>query len=76
MTKLEQIARAIAKAEHGTDAMWANHMGAARAAVEEARNVNEAMREAGYTGSGEDSYGVAVGAWEAMCDAILSEPQP
>ncbi|MBZ9943405.1 hypothetical protein LB533_20170 [Mesorhizobium sp. BR1-1-13] len=31
---LESLARTIAKARHGTDAMWANYMGAARAVVE------------------------------------------
>lgn len=30
---LESLARTIAKARHGTDAMWANYMGAADAVV-------------------------------------------
>lgn len=30
---LEALARTIAKARHGTDAMWANYMGAARAVM-------------------------------------------
>ena len=29
---LQSLARALAKARHGTDAMWANYMGAAEAA--------------------------------------------
>lgn len=32
---LESLARTIAKARHGTDAMWANYMGAAEAAWRE-----------------------------------------
>ncbi|MBZ9973548.1 hypothetical protein LB517_28360 [Mesorhizobium sp. BR1-1-12] len=32
---LESLARTIAKARHGTDAMWANYMGAAEAARRE-----------------------------------------
>lgn len=32
MTSLEHLARTIARARHGTDAMWANYMGAADAA--------------------------------------------
>lgn len=31
---LEHLARTIAKARHGTDAMWANYMDAAKAAAE------------------------------------------
>lgn len=33
MTLEEKVARTIAKARHGTDAMWANYMGAARAVI-------------------------------------------
>ncbi len=32
---LKDLARTIAKARHGTDAMWANYMGAAEAARRE-----------------------------------------
>lgn len=32
---LESLARTIAKARHGTDAMWANYLPSARAVVEE-----------------------------------------
>lgn len=32
---LQSLARTIAKARHGTDAMWANYMGAAEAVVKE-----------------------------------------
>lgn len=33
MTMEEKVARTIAKARHGTDAMWANYMAAAKAVI-------------------------------------------
>ncbi|MFC3644381.1 hypothetical protein [Aquibium oceanicum] len=33
MPNIEEIARTIAKAKHGTDAMWANYVGAAEAVI-------------------------------------------
>ena len=34
MPNIEELARTIAKARHGTDAMWANYVGAAEAVLE------------------------------------------
>lgn len=35
---IESLARTIAKARHGTDAHWANYVGAAEAVMKEIRN--------------------------------------
>ncbi|MEX0406900.1 hypothetical protein ABGN05_14645 [Aquibium sp. LZ166] len=34
MPNIEEIARTIARARHGTDAMWANYVSAAEAVLE------------------------------------------
>ncbi|TPM67430.1 hypothetical protein [Mesorhizobium sp. B2-2-1] len=59
---LESLARTIAKARHGTDAMWANYMGAAEAAAEWSAGVarSEMM----------DADDREAGQWNAACEAI------
>lgn len=65
---LEALARTIAKARHGTDAMWANYMTAARAVTEK---FIEAIDEKADLASTIDST-FELGDWaEALrCDLI------
>ncbi len=49
------------------------YRGCALTAIEAMREPTEEMATAGYSGSGEDSFGVALGTWRAMIDAALAE---
>jgi hypothetical protein len=78
MTMIERVARAI-QAEAGWDnidvgdRLRADYLAFARAAIEAMREPTEAMIKEGAYGSGEDSAGVACGAWKAMIDIALDE---
>ena len=48
---------------------------AARAAIAAMREPSEAMIKEGAYGSGEDSAGVACGAWKAMIDEALKQKE-
>ena len=52
------------------------YLGYARVAIAALREPTKEMVYAGARGSGEDSDGVALGAWEAMIDAALAEEAP
>lgn len=83
---VERVARAICKAD-GHDpgvvcdinvlgdpdagAAWAGYRKHARAAIEAMKEPTEYMVDAGASGSGEDSSGVAIGAWRAMVESAL-----
>lgn len=66
---VERVARAIM---HMHDTGEKNHFASyARAAISAMREPTADMIYAGARGSGEDSDGVALGAWHAMIDAAL-----
>ena len=74
---IERVARAIFKemlpAIRMTEQDAAYYSTVAHAAIEAMREPTEAMIKEGAYGSGEDSAGVACGAWKAMIDAALDE---
>lgn len=79
---IERVARAIARTQSGSlfreectavqlDAF--GYIAAARAAIEAMRGPTKPMVEAGAVSCGEDSEATAIGAWEGMIDAALTE---
>ncbi|TPN76677.1 hypothetical protein FJ980_31385 [Mesorhizobium sp. B1-1-5] len=67
---LKDLARTIAKARHGTDAMWANYMGAAEAVMNELRlGGQQAAVEA--VDDVDDLTDVR-SVWRAACDRIIN----
>jgi hypothetical protein len=73
MTKLEQVARAMAVADGDGDRVRDHWLRRARSAVEALREPNKVMEDAGYL---TDPYNIGVSppaCWRAMIDAILSE---
>lgn len=80
MSILRKAAQALAKAQSGGDDfdgldedLQETLIGEVRAVLLAIRKPTEEMLSAGAVGSGEDSKGVAYGAWEAMIDAALAE---
>ena len=85
MSMIEKVARALAReyiSHHGEESAatddyiegnWPLFAREARAAIEAMREPTDGMLQAGAKGSGEDSLGVAEGAWQAMIQAALSE---
>jgi hypothetical protein len=70
MTKLEQVARAIAKSEGLNEDWTKQYLRHARAAVEALREPSEAMLDAGNR---QLDCANERQCWQAMLDAILSE---
>ena len=66
---IERVARAIAQCLN--EPGQCSYSDIARAAIEAMREPTEAMIKEGAYGSGEDSAGVACGAWKAMIDEAL-----
>lgn len=75
---LESLARTIAKARHGTDAMWANYMGAAESARREIVEVcaKIAIRNAPATQDWADAPLQAQAQRTAAAIRALLSPQP
>ncbi|RWO08256.1 hypothetical protein [Mesorhizobium sp.] len=76
---LESLARTIAKARHGTDAMWANYMGAAEAVVREMAKLSDdlhghaqAMLIAKAPDTDADTVDVV---WDAVFERMLYDAQ-
>ena len=71
MSKIEEVARAIAKAHHSDDGDWIAWTGEARAAIEAMKGPtgNMVERSKRYM----DSYSSNLAWWDAMIDAALAE---
>ena len=80
MTKIEEVARAIAKAHHSDDGDWIAWTGEARAAIEAMREptpeITKAVCET-LDGPNKDKARARIGAWleahHAAIDAALAE---
>jgi len=80
MTMIERVARAMLATGPLT---WdqihpksqSDYIKMARAAIAAMREPSEAMIKEGAYGSGEDSAGVACGAWKAMIDEALKQKE-
>ncbi|TPJ86987.1 MULTISPECIES: hypothetical protein [unclassified Mesorhizobium] len=73
---LESLARTIAKARHGTDAMWANYMGAAEAVVKalEAAEPNDEMMSAVWSMRTSNTKESFAECYRSLIRALTAQP--
>lgn len=71
---IQQLARTIAKARHGTDAMWANYIGAAREAQREVVEACVAVANTCALEFSSDAKRKAAATVRARLRALLAQP--